>query len=138
MLNMIPYRSHRMPSLFDDRMFRFFDFGNNGGGFHVDVRDAGDHYMMEAELPGMKQENIDLSVNDDVLTVAARREDEHRDERENYLYMERRSGSFQRSFTLEGVDHDNIEAVYKDGILSVRLPKLAPEPQKTERKIPIQ
>ena len=140
MFNMIPYRRTNTPSLFDDRFFRsFFDFGGGmTGSFHVDVRDQGDSYLMEAELPGMKQEDIELSVNDDVLTISATRKDERREEKENYLYMERRNGTFQRSFTLDGVDQERIGANYRDGILSVSMPKTSPEPEKTNRKIEIQ
>jgi HSP20 family protein len=137
---MMPFR--RManhPSVFDEKFFRnFFDFEGAGSGFRVDVRDNGDHFMMEAELPGMNQQDIDLTVNDDVLTISASRKHESREEKENYLYMERRNGRFQRSFTLEGINHEAIDANYRDGILTVKMPKLAPErEEKHEHKIPI-
>ncbi|MDR1570190.1 MAG: Hsp20/alpha crystallin family protein [Oscillospiraceae bacterium] len=141
MFNMIPYRRAHTPSLFDDRFFRnFFDFSEGAAsGFHVDVRDQGDSYLMEAELPGMKQEDIELTIDNDVLTVSATRKNERREEKENYLYMERRNGRFQRSFTLDGIDQEHIEAGYKDGILSVKMPKTSPAPEKpTQRKIQIQ
>lgn len=139
MLNMVPYRRAHTPSLFDDRFFRsFFDMTENmSSSFHVDVRDQGDKYMMEAELPGMKQEDIELTVDNDVLTVSATRKNERREEKENYLYMERRNGRFQRNFTLDGIDQERIEANYKDGILTVTMPKTTPEPEKTTRKIQI-
>ena len=139
MLNMTPYRRSGRPSLLDDRFFRnFFDFSDNAAGFRVDVRDMGDKFVMEAELPGMKQEDIELTVENDALTISATRKQEHREEKDNYLYMERRNGRFQRSFTLDGVDHEHIEAGYKDGILTVTMPKLAPEVVNNHRKIPIQ
>lgn len=141
MFNMIPYRkSSRAPSLFDDRFFRsFFDMSDGfRSGFQVDVRDEGDKYVMEAELPGLKQEDIELTVDNDVLTISAQRGNERREEKENYLYCERRSGRFQRSFTLDGVNQDNITAKYEDGILTLQLPKSAPEPARTQRKINIQ
>jgi HSP20 family protein len=125
--------------MFDDKFFRnFFDFPDMGGGFRVDVRDNGDSFMMEAELPGMRQEDVELTVNDDVLTISGTRKQERKEEKENYLYMERRNGRFQRSFTLEGIDHEHIEANYKDGILTVKMPKLAPEKEeKRQHRIPI-
>ena len=140
MFNMIPYRRATMrPTLFDDKFFRnFFDF-SNASGFRVDVRDMGDKFVMEAELPGMKQEDIELTVENDALTISASRKHERREEKDNYLYMERRNGRFQRTFTLDGVDHEHIDAAYKDGILTVNMPKLAPQPSETnQRKIPIQ
>ncbi|MDR1598590.1 MAG: Hsp20/alpha crystallin family protein [Oscillospiraceae bacterium] len=141
MFNMIPYRrSNRNPSLFDDRFFRsFFDMSEGfRSGFQVDVRDEGDKYVMEAELPGLKQEDIELTVDNDVLTVSAQRKNERREEKENYLYCERRSGRFQRSFTLDGVDQERISAKYEDGVLTLQLPKTAPEPVRSQRKITIQ
>ncbi|MDR1262204.1 MAG: Hsp20/alpha crystallin family protein [Oscillospiraceae bacterium] len=141
MFNMIPYRrANRSPSLFDDRFFRsFFDMSEGfRSGFQVDVRDDGDKYVMEAELPGLKQEDIELTVDNDVLTISAQRKNERREEKENYLYCERRSGRFQRSFTLDGVNQDQINAKYQDGVLTLLMPKTAPEQARTQRKIPIQ
>ena len=86
MFTMVPYRrSNRTPSLFDDRLFRsFFDlaepFGN--AGFRVDIRDQGESYLLEAELPGVKQEEIELSVDNDVLTISANRKEEKKEEKE--------------------------------------------------------
>ncbi|GHU70937.1 heat-shock protein Hsp20 [Clostridia bacterium] len=141
MFNMIPYRrGNRTPNLFDDRFFRsFFDMTDGmRSGFQVDVRDEGENYVMEAELPGLKQEDIELTIDSDVLTISAQRKNERREEKENYLYCERRSGRFQRSFTLDGINQDQISANYQDGVLTLRMPKTAPEPQKSQRKIPIQ
>jgi HSP20 family protein len=140
MYNMIPFRrTANHPGMFDDKLFRsLFDFSDFGSGFRVDVRDNGDSFTMEAELPGLRQEDVVLTVNDDVLTISATRKQEHKEEKESYLYMERRNGRFQRSFTLEGIDHERIDAEYKDGILTVTMPKLAPEKdEKRQRKIPI-
>ena len=142
MFTMVPYRrSNRTPSLFDDRVFRsFFDlaepFGN--AGFRVDIRDQGDGYLLEAELPGVKQEEIELSVDNDVLTISANRKEEKKEEKDNYLYCERRSGHTQRSFSLEGIDQEKIQAKYENGILNVTLPKIAPETPKTPKRIEIQ
>ena len=101
MYSMIPFRSRRemarpvMNSLFDDRFFRsFFDLGDVVGqaGFRVDVKDTPEAYRLEAELPGVKQDDISLTVENDVLTIAADVNTEKKQERENYLYSERRSG----------------------------------------------
>lgn len=142
MFTMVPYRrGNRTPSLFDDRLFRsFFDFAEPFGnaGFRVDIRDQGESYLLEAELPGVKQEEIELSVDNDVLTISANRKEEKKEEKDSYLYCERRSGRTQRSFSLEGIDQEKIQAKYENGILSVTLPKVTPEAPKTPKRIEIQ
>lgn len=146
MYTMIPARSHRevtrpmMRSLFDDRFFRsFFDLGDMVGssGFRVDVRETPDAYLMEAELPGVKQEQITLTLDHDVLTIAADVNTDKQEERGSYLYSERRSGHMTRAFNVEGVDQDNITAEYMDGVLHIRLPRPQPVPEKTARTIAI-
>jgi len=145
MFNMTPYRRaihtpSLTPSLFDDRFMRsFFDMTESAhGGFHVDVRDQENQYLLEAELPGMSMDNIDVSVDKDVLTISASRKEEKTETtRENYIYSERRSGHVQRSFTLKGIDQDGIQASYENGVLAVTLPKMQPEQNKTQRKIAV-
>ena len=147
MYTMIPFRSHHMtprsrdamPSLFDDRFFRsFFDMSDwmgNSTGFRVDIRENDTSYLMEAELPGVDEKNIDLSVENDVLTISAELNEEHKDDRN--CYSERRYGQVSRSFNLEGIDQDHIVASHKNGILYVTLPKSQPEPRKEARRIAI-
>lgn len=143
MYTLVPYRSRRevsRPSLFDDRFFRsFFDMNDMVGsaGFRVDVKEQPDAYTLEAELPGVKQDQISLTVDNDVLTIAADMNVEKKEEKESYLYSERRFGHMARSFNLEGINQENISAEYKDGVLTVRLPKNTPEPEKVARRIEI-
>ncbi len=132
--SMMPYRSHRnlpqekrFPSLFDDRFFRsFFDMNDWMGnmGFRVDIHDDGSHYTLEAELPGVKQDQISLTVENDTMTISADMQNEHRDEKA--FYSERRVGHVSRSFSLDGIDQDQITADYQNGILYVTMPKLQP------------
>ena len=143
MYTLVPYRSRRevsRPSLFDDRFFRsFFDMNDMVGsaGFRVDVKEQADAYTLEAELPGVKQDQISLTVDNDVLTIAADMNVEKKEEKESYLYSERRYGHMSRSFNLEGIHQEDISAEYKDGVLTVRLPKSTPEPEKVARRIEI-
>ncbi len=146
MYTIVPFRCRRemtrpmMNSLFDDRFFRsFFDMGDMVGsaGFRVDVKDNGESYSLEAELPGVKQEDINLSVENDVLTISADVNTNRREERENYLYSERRSGHMERAFNLEGINQEAISAKYENGVLTVNLPKNAPEAEKKARRIAI-
>ncbi len=145
--SMMPYRSHqnhmpqradRFPSLFDDRFFRsFFDMNDfmGGMGFRVDIHDAEDHYELEAELPGVNEDQINLTVENDMLTVSADMHNERKDEKA--LYSERRSGHVSRSFSLEGIDQEHITADYKNGILTVKLPKCQPAEAPGARRIAI-
>ncbi len=145
MYTMIPFRSrHTAPTMFNDmlndRFFRsFFDLNDAFAqtGFRVDVKEQENAYVIEAELPGVKQDQIELSVENDVLTVSAEMNTEKNEKNESYLYSERRTGHMSRSFNLEGIRQDGITAAYKDGVLTVTLPKMAPEAEKTARKIAI-
>jgi len=109
-------------SVMDNRMFR------------TDILDAGDHYTLQAELPGMNKEDIQLDVKDGLLTIQATHEENKEDER--YLCRERRYGSFSRSFNLDGIDEDAISAKFENGVLELTLPKTVP-PQPETRRIEI-
>ncbi len=144
MYTLIPFRGRRdvgrslANSLLSDNFFRsFFDMSDFVGsaGFRVDVKDKADHYLLEAELPGVSEEQIELTVDNDVLTITANASKERKEEKDNYLYCERRVGRMERSFSLDGIQQDNITADYKNGVLTVLLPKNAPEPAKTQRRI---
>ncbi|MGN0976339.1 MAG: Hsp20/alpha crystallin family protein [Gemmiger sp.] len=104
-------------------------FGDNSlVEFKTDIRDAGDHFLLEADLPGFKKENISLSLNDHTLTIKAERHSdfENQDQKSGYLRCERSYGSYTRSFDVTGVDLHGIRAAYNDGVLRVTLPKEMP------------
>ena len=127
-------------SWFDDPFFRtFFEPADFGAAtvMRVDVQDKADAYLMEVELPGVKQEDIDLSLDDGVLTIKADMNVQSKEERKNYIFRERRTGHFERRFNMEGIDEAKITADFKDGVLSVNLPKIVPEKVETKRKIMI-
>ncbi len=128
-----------MPSLLDDRFFRpFFDMPDFGpaAGFRVDVKENDTAYILSAELPGVKQEDIAIDVADDVLTISAELNAEKKADHENYIYSERRSGRMSRSFSLEGIRQDAISADYTNGVLTLTLPKDVPA-EKAARRITI-
>ena len=91
--------------------------------FRTDIRDEGDHFLLEADLPGFRKEDIDLDVKDGVLTISAKHQADDRTAADNYICRERRTGSFSRSFTLDGIQEDAIRASYQDGVLELILPK---------------
>lgn len=117
------------------RLFDEFDrafFGNNFASLNertasirTDISETADAYLLEAELPGYTRENIQLSVDGDLLTITAERksETEETDKENRVIRSERRYGSCSRSFDISGVNAENISAKYEDGILRLTLPK---------------
>jgi HSP20 family protein len=100
-----------------------------------DVKETEEAYILKADLPGVREENLHLSLTGHRLTVSGKREAEQVAEGEHYFAGERRYGSFSRSFTLpEGVDLENVNAQLKDGELSIRIAK---RPEVKARQIPI-
>lgn len=90
----------------------------------VDISEDEKEYAIKAELPDVKKEDIKLNVHDDVLTITGERKYEKEEKSKKYHRVERAYGSFMRSFTLpEDADGAKVTAEYKDGLLSVRLPK---------------
>jgi HSP20 family protein len=97
----------------------------------VDVFDTKDAVILKAELAGMKPDEIEIVVDDNVLTIKGERKFEEKVEEDRYYRVERRFGSFQRSLALPaGVNADDIQAHYEDGILEVRVPKVEEEKPK--------
>ena len=93
----------------------------------IDVFEKEDKFVVKAELPGMNEEDIDVSVVGDMLTIKGERKSEKEVKEEDYYCCERSYGSFLRSIALPStVDSKKIEAIYEDGVLEVSLPK-APE-----------
>ncbi len=90
----------------------------------VDIYETDDAIVLEAELPGMNEKDIEVKVEDNVLTIRGERKFEEERKEENYYRMERFYGAFQRSFTLPpNIETDKIKAEYKKGILKVTMPK---------------
>jgi len=91
-----------------------------------DVKEERDAFVIKADLPGIKDEDLDISVTGNRLTISGKREAEKVEETDAYYFRERSSGSFNRSFTLpENVNSDQIQANMAEGVLSLRIPKAA-------------
>src|SRR5437588_4053100 len=111
---------------FTGNMARFDDEGIARGSWSpsVDIYENKDQIVLEAELPGMKREDFDLSVENNIITLRGERHFEKSDETDNYHRVERSYGSFTRSFTLPNtVSGEGAVADYRNGVLRVTLPK---------------
>lgn len=142
MYSMIPFGRYQrgLDTIFDDLERSFFPSVNRQPtAFRTDIRDEGDHFLLEAELPGFQKEDIQLEVKEGVLTISAQHEEkrEDRDDQGQYLCRERQVGSFVRSFDASGIQEDAIRASYENGVLTLILPKVA-EIQPQSRRIAIQ
>ncbi len=91
--------------------------------FRSDVTDRGNEYLIETDLPGFKKEDIRLELNGDTLTLHAERKTSSEEKNEKFLRRERSYGSYERSFDVSEVDREAISAEYRDGVLSLTLPK---------------
>lgn len=141
-----PYRKNEN-EIFDP--FRDFDmmeralFGHNGfssdGFIRTDIKEKENEYILEAELPGFKKEDIDIELGDGYLTVSANKNYEHeeKDKEGNFIMRERRSGSFKRSYDTTGVDVSAIKASFNSGVLTLEMPKLV-EQKPESRHLEIQ
>lgn len=90
----------------------------------MDLVEHEDHFLLTADLPGMKQEDVKLEVSDGVLTIAGERKTTHEERKGGYIRIERAAGAFQRSLTLpEGVDPEQVAASFSNGVLEIRIPK---------------
>jgi HSP20 family protein len=118
-----------------DALMRWDPFGDTGPSLlhrtetflpRFDVKESKDGYLIRADLPGVVEKDLEVSLSGNVLTVSGHREDEHKQEDERYYAMERSYGEFTRSFSLpESADAEHIRADLKDGVLSIALPKRA-------------
>jgi HSP20 family protein len=104
---------------------------------HIDVKENESAIVIEAELPGLDEKAVDLTLQDGVLTISGEKTFERKEEKDDYHLMERRYGSFKRALRLpETVDEDRVEALFEKGVLKVTLPK-KPEAVRQQKKIAI-
>lgn len=127
-----------------DRIFSRMGQGQGGGGGEmawmpkIDVKRAGDDVVVRAELPGMRPEDVDVELQDNILTISGERKQEEQRENEGWLIQESNYGSFERSLSIpEGVDAGAISANFDNGVLEVRVPQAFKqmEPQRTKIQI---
>lgn len=140
MNHLVPFRNQRRGRDLDTLFERFFNdpiFGDHRmapaiqSGIKVDIQEEDDKYLMEAEIPGFTKEQINIHYDNDHLIISAEKEDEVKEEKDNYICRERKMGRVSRSFHVKDIDPGKIEAKYENGILKVTIPK---DPQKETRK----
>lgn len=103
----------------------------------ADVSEDDKAFHITADLPGITEKDINVTLSGDMLTIGGERREEREEKDRNYHFSERRFGSFRRAFSLPpGVDRDKIEASFKNGVLSITLPK-TPEAMQQQKKIEV-
>ena len=129
MMNYDPFRS------LNELERSFFGSAAQVSAFRTDIKDMGESYRLEAELPGFAREDISVDIENELLTISAERRSDSEEKKDSYVKRERFYGSFKRSFDISGIDADKISAAYADGILSLEMPKkqeLLPRSRKLE------
>ncbi|WP_449258647.1 Hsp20/alpha crystallin family protein [Chlorobium limicola] len=116
--------------VFNDKVSPFFSSMITPS-FKVDISEDEQAIYVSADMPGMKKEDVKVSMEDDVLCISAERKQEEEEKKKGYHRIERTWGSMSRSFTVgDNVDADNIQASYENGELKITLPKKEAEPKK--------
>ena len=119
-----------MPSLlnierwFDDFLDTGFLTGSNGAIPAVDVRETADAYLMEVDLPGHTEKDVEVKMDNNLLTISSKKDEKQEEKKDGYLMRERKYSSFTRSFVLpDEIDREKIDAQFKNGVLSISFPK---------------
>lgn len=149
MFNIIPYSRKNGSIARKDDWFgvdRFFDdffrdpffarVSSMTTPIRADVKETDKEYVVEAEMPGVNKEDIIIDLNNDILTLGVDIKQENDEKEDGYIYKERRSGSYRRSFSVPNINNEAVKASYKDGLLTITLPKA--EPDRRVRKIEIE
>jgi HSP20 family protein len=131
MFELIPFRRFSQnTSLYNpfkelEEMEKLFFKGSTLAEFKTDIKDNGDSFLLESDLPGFKKEDIKIDIEGDYLTISAeRRSDfEEQDKKGNYIRCERSYGSYKRSFDISEIDAEGISAEYLNGVLTLTMPK---------------
>ncbi len=135
---MFPTINSIFDNFFEDDDFNLFRWRGGASFPSVNVKDEDDSYSLEVAAPGLTKKDFNIEVDKGVLTVSSETKKEDKEETENYTRQEFSYSSFSRSFWLpEEVKEDNIKATYKDGILSIDVPKVKVAKKKTAKKIAI-
>jgi HSP20 family protein len=102
----------------------------------VDVRETDSEYLMEVELPGLTEKDVEVKLDNNLLTISSQKDEKKEEKKNGYVLRERRASRFSRSFVLpEAVDREKIAAEFKNGVLHLSFPKVpAAQPKTIEVK----
>lgn len=113
-----------LPSIFDDVFGDVFE--NSNEEMKTDVRMVGDNYLLDVSVPGYEKENIKLELERGYLTITATNSKEEDTSKEKYIRRERYYGKCSRSFYVgDGITEEEIDATYKNGVLTIKIPKVS-------------
>ena len=128
-MRLVPYTRQ---FAFSDDVFKDFWGYAPAPVIKTDIKETDEAYVVEAEMPGVKKEDVALMCKEGVLTIAVKSSEEKTEEKDNYIRKERVTGESKRRFALKDIDEEAISAKLDDGILSVTLPKKVAEDKKIE------
>ncbi|WZL74199.1 Hsp20/alpha crystallin family protein [Clostridiaceae bacterium 35-E11] len=112
-----------MESFLDKMFHESFDLSPSVTDIKVDIKELDSEYLLEAEVPGVNKDQINIDYQNNYLTISVENVNEVNEERENYIRRERSVGRTSRSFYVENIQHEGIQAKYENGLLKVILPK---------------
>ena len=134
MFDLVPFRKNniglRRPNSFEGMLDSFFndDFFNGfptfSNGFNVDLRETDSQYIVEADLPGVNKDSLNLYYENNYLTICAKRENVLEDNSSGYVRREKSYGEFKRSFYVDNIDENSIDASFNNGVLNITMNKL--------------
>lgn len=133
MFDLVPFRRNNLlkrGDSFNEMLNSFFEddfftgLNSLGSSFKVDLKETEDQYIVVADLPGINKDGVDVYYENNYLTISAKREDSIEDKKENYVRRERSYGEFRRSFYVDNIDDNSINASFNNGVLQVSMNKL--------------
>lgn len=136
--NLVPFQTRRtrdIDTLFDRFLQDSLFTPSVNSGIKVDIKEEDNQYLLEAEIPGVKKEQIKVDYDKNYLTISVEQQEEINEEKDHYICRERRLGKTSRTFHAKDIDPDGIEAAYEDGVLKVTLPKTKEAQRKTSIEI---
>lgn len=109
-------------SILDDFFNDEFFLPRVNSNSHLDVYQEDNKYVVEVDLPGYKKEEINMSFNNDLLTIKAEHIEENKEDTKKYIYRSRSQSMFTRQIRFSNIEHENIDAKFEEGVLKVTLP----------------
>ncbi|MCS4472610.1 Hsp20/alpha crystallin family protein [Clostridium botulinum] len=111
----------------------FTEMSNVHKNFNVDLKETDENYLIEADLPGTKKEDISIDFHNNYLVINAERQESVENKKENYVRRERRYGEFKRSFYIDDADENKIDASFNNGVLKITIPKTNQDDNKRKK-----